>query len=616
METGKGMHIQYLTEHEYQVIDEGTYKIIDLPLIDVARGSKKSFKEFSHIVHGLSPSDQEAARAAMSSKPPNMARLPASLRPRDALGDSCLTQLILDTSDPENCVALKFFHSRVNIPMGLAKSFCDDEVKVVNYSIASNSDVVKKGFLVMLSQVKGEQWLTQKLKAKPMKTSMRSNSSADMDGGSSKGWEPTEAQLIAGIEYINAHAPLANSKNEQYLWVLLNVRDDESPLHGWPQHVVLRACANRSLGNSQAEPEWFFPLLLQDLNAEFLQKVVPLILPLMPSYGLMILGRAGIGKTPTAQILAMAVARHLIAKHGLDCLPGWRRSKQIDGFRERPGEINIPALLDDANLSGMNLEDLKSFLDVGETCLVDARYKAAKFARNQCRIVLNNEWDEAKEPEAFASHITWNQFRDMFLTACSYPKTPHLMAILKRTTVIIAGHNAVYVRLPSEHVDEPVHCFKAGGITEDWLVPVHKKFYGLYKQGVRQKPNDFDTLLEEEKCIVAKLLASPEEKAYIERAERHESWRREAGSPEEPPSPDQRPSTPQGRSSSTAADFIIELKEEMDILSPPRKVPRVFGVIDVEDAGEPSESQTHVALPDMLPEDVEENPFGHEATLG
>lgn len=68
---------------------------------------------------------------------------------------------------------------------------------------------------------------------------------------------------------------------------------------------------NRTTGNSQCEPEWFFPLLLMDLNQAFVENVVPLILPRMASFGLMVLGRAGIGKTPTAQILALAVARHL-----------------------------------------------------------------------------------------------------------------------------------------------------------------------------------------------------------------------------------------------------------------------------------------------------------------
>ena len=121
--------------------------------------------------------------------------------------------------------------------------------------------------------------------------------------------------------------------------------------------------------------------------------MVPLILPTLLSFGLIILGKPGIGKTPAAIIMVMAVARYLIQARNMDgYFPGWRRSKQIDGFRERPGEIHIPVILGDPLLPSINVEDIKSFLDVGENGLVDARYRAAKFVRNQCRVLLNNEW--------------------------------------------------------------------------------------------------------------------------------------------------------------------------------------------------------------------------------
>lgn len=59
----------------------------------------------------------------------------------------------------------------------------------------------------------------------------------------------------------------------------------------------------------------------------------------------------------------MAVARHPCAStRGLDGLPGYRKSKQIDGFCERPGEVQVPVLLDDPNFGGINLEDLKIIL--------------------------------------------------------------------------------------------------------------------------------------------------------------------------------------------------------------------------------------------------------------
>ena len=133
---------------------------------------------------------------------------------------------------------------------------------MIDYSLAKNSDAVKKAFLYMLSQISGHHWMSQVLRQKQVPKEQRP--SADSD----KAWSPTEEELRSGINYINDYAPLANSKNEQYLWVLLQIRDDTS-LHGWPQHVVLKACANRVTGNSQAEPEYFFPLLLLDLNQPF-----------------------------------------------------------------------------------------------------------------------------------------------------------------------------------------------------------------------------------------------------------------------------------------------------------------------------------------------------------
>ena len=133
---------------------------------------------------------------------------------------------------------------------------------------------------------------------------------------------------------------------------------------------MLKACANRLTGTHKLNHN--FSLLLQDLNITFLNKIMPMILPLMSSFGLMILGKAGIGKTLAAQIMTMAVARHITSSRNLSGLPGWRRSRQIDGFRELPGEINIPALLDDQLIQHQSWGP-QILLDVGKNCLVDAR---------------------------------------------------------------------------------------------------------------------------------------------------------------------------------------------------------------------------------------------------
>ena len=337
--------------------------------------------------------------------------------------------------DSSSNKVLKLFHVSVPIAWGVVRVFCNNQPKVINYKVANNSDRVKCAFLYMLKNITGEQWLTQSLGQKALTKALKSS---DRDANS---WDPSPDELREGIEFINQFAPLSNGKNEQFLWSLLSIRNKDCPIFAWPMHVVSRACQNRSIGNSQAEPEYFFPLLVSDLNEAIVHKILPLIVPSLTQRGLVLLGRAGIGKTPLGIILSLALARHYVSTRGPEgAVVGWRRSKQIDGFRERPGELHVPVLLDDPILANMNFEDVKSFLDVGETCLEDARYKAAKFVRNQTRILLNNEWKPEAEPDLeFHSRLGWADFKKMISTTFNDPSMPHLMAILKRATVILAG---------------------------------------------------------------------------------------------------------------------------------------------------------------------------------
>ncbi|CAJ1368555.1 unnamed protein product, partial [Effrenium voratum] len=282
------MFVVYTDSLQQLEVKDGKFTFSDLPLVSPPSGSKKSFKEFFQIVHNVSAEDQAAIRSAMSAavasrSTPRLPDLPISVRPKDALGDAIRLQITLHHRADGSCSVLKFYHSKVNIPIGLAKTLCDNHILVIDYNIAQ-TDTVRKCFLYVLSDVSGEQWTAQVLKPKQVKPSR-----ADGDSDKSS-WNPSGDELRTGINFINEHDPLSNSKNEQYLWVLLNIRDSTSPLCGWPQHVVLKACANRTTGNSQAEPEYFFPLLLNDLSDGFLREIVPLVLPMMPSFGLMILG--------------------------------------------------------------------------------------------------------------------------------------------------------------------------------------------------------------------------------------------------------------------------------------------------------------------------------------
>lgn len=86
-----------------------------------------------------------------------MLRPPRSVRPGDAPQESCRPQLVLHHGADGSCSALKFFHSKVDIPVGLAKTFRNETMLVIDCGMAKSSDSVKKGFLRMLSEIKGEQ---------------------------------------------------------------------------------------------------------------------------------------------------------------------------------------------------------------------------------------------------------------------------------------------------------------------------------------------------------------------------------------------------------------------------------------------------------------------------
>ena len=193
----------------------------------------------------------------MNSENPRLIDLPANIRPRDALGEACHLQLVIDSSSNK---VLKFFHASVPIAWGVVRVFCNNHAKVINYKLASSSDRVKCAFVYMLNNITGEQWMTQSLGQKVL---TKTSKCSDKDQNS---WDPSPDELREGINFINQFAPPANGKNEQFLWALLSIRDKECPIFAWPMHVVSRACQNRSIGNSQAEPEYFFPLLVSDLN--------------------------------------------------------------------------------------------------------------------------------------------------------------------------------------------------------------------------------------------------------------------------------------------------------------------------------------------------------------
>ena len=104
--------------------------------------------------------------------------------------------------------------------------------------------------------------------------------------------------LTTGLAWISAECPSDDSEKSQLTWLLAETMDEESVIYNWPMRVVEKAAIKVSSQNASGIPERFFPLLPTDTKPVLCDVILPLIYPLLAIYGVMLLGNAGVGKTP------------------------------------------------------------------------------------------------------------------------------------------------------------------------------------------------------------------------------------------------------------------------------------------------------------------------------
>jgi hypothetical protein len=115
--------------------------------------------------------------------------------------------------------------------------------------------------------------------------------------GHDAGWTIGRQARRDGVEYINDNCPEENDRNQQWLWIQENIEANSgSPIAGWPECKAQRLAENKTKGSqSAAVLETFFPLNTKDIHPVW-QQLLPLFFPLLPEYGLMMLGVPEIGK--------------------------------------------------------------------------------------------------------------------------------------------------------------------------------------------------------------------------------------------------------------------------------------------------------------------------------
>ena len=251
-----------------------------------------------------------------------------------------------------------------------------------------------------------------------------------------------------------------------------------------------------------AQLESDFPLHTFSFKPFLATKLLPLLYPLFMNFAFMFLGWPGVGKTPAIIIMMLAMGRYHARRLGLNSRPGWRRAKSLDNFRHRVGLIHEGIFLDDPNREKIDLADLKSFVTAEENQTCYGRYNDIKLAKICCRAYATNDVQEEDEHQDDQRRcITMEEFLTLLRRTFPSDKPADIRAVLKRTVVFVFGAHALYIRLPGQHDDAPIHRIQIQDLQKDVLADHHKVYYGKYKSGAMDKPADFDDGVSKEQDI-------------------------------------------------------------------------------------------------------------------
>lgn len=187
----------------------------------------------------------------------------------------------------------------------------------------------------------------------------------------------------------------------------------------------------------------------------------------------LLLGEANVGKSPVAVVLSLMMARYWVARDNSAEEPRVRVTSDLDFFRGDPGTKYQPFVDDDGDMSSLESRKLKAFLDVGEEeTMTKERYNAAKFVRNQLRIICDNSYccvaeknwlddpevlqassdEDSSEDAADGKVIPLAMFLDMCKPAMGDKGKPHVTAIMKRAHFILNTQRFLYAKEAGSHI--------------------------------------------------------------------------------------------------------------------------------------------------------------------
>ena len=254
--------------------------------------------------------------------------------------------------------------------------------------------------------------------------------------------------------------------------------------------------------------------------------LLPMVMPMLLTYGIMMVGLPGVGKTPCLISLAMAIGRYHVRRLSLTASPGWRRAKSLDNFRHRVPQVQEAVFLDDPSRHKIDLADMKSFLTADEDQTCSGRYNDVRLVRNGMRAYASNDIGEGDEPEdTYRSDIEPDEFFKLLRKTFPESKQADVLAVLKRTIVMVFGRNGLYLRFPSPNYGALVHRIVADDVHKDLLATKDKPVYAAYKLGDMVKGSYYESEVEKEQKIIdegmMKLQQAGRAQDYVERCNKN-----------------------------------------------------------------------------------------------
>ena len=146
----------------------------------------------------------------------------------------------------------------------------------------------------------------------------------------------------------------------------------------------------------------------------------------------------------------------------------------------------------------MSASDLKSFITADEEQTCSGRYSDVRLTRNGMRVresmlrTTSSRMMGRKRGGGGGTTITMAEFMKMMTKICKDDGEGDTLAVPMCSIVFVFGKHALYLRMPSENPETPIHRITVEDVHLDLLSEKDKPHYNKYKQGKIERSPDYD----------------------------------------------------------------------------------------------------------------------------